>query len=244
MKNFNDTENPMLTEIKQNGILHQSSDGQIECLVRPPRVLVACEYSGTVRDAFTRLGAFAMSCDLLPSETEGNHYQGDVRDILSDGWDLMIGHPPCTYISFAATHVWGEPRRLKKRLDALEFFGTLWEAPIERICLENPKGCASPVIAKYSQVIQPYYFGDPQIKTTWLWLKNLPTLHYAERDTLFETRSATDRPEPITIDNTKRKKKRYFTDAATRDPKERARFWIGIANAMAEQWYPLLTRTA
>lgn len=155
--------------------------------------------------------------------------------LMGGGYDMMIGHPPCNYISYAGTAHWNRPGRVFKRLEALYFFAKLWEAPIPLICLENPKGCASPTIAKYSQEIQPYYFGDPQIKTTWLWLKGLPLLNYKMEDDLFGPATATVRPEPISIDNTERQKKRYFTDSI-RDQKERARFWPGIANAMAEQW--------
>tara|TARA_R110000822_G_scaffold14427_6_gene50808 strand:+ start:7358 stop:7831 length:474 start_codon:yes stop_codon:yes gene_type:complete len=142
------------------------------------RVLIACEYSGTVREAFKAKGHYAMSCDILDTEIPGEHYKGDVRDVLNDGWDLMIGHPPCNKISYAGTAVWNKPGRVYERLESLKFFADLWEAPIPMICLENPKSCASPVIAKYSQEIQPYYFGNPNIKTTWLWLKNLPLLTY------------------------------------------------------------------
>ena len=124
------------------------------------KVLVACEFSGIVRDAFIRHGHAAISCDLLPTESPGPHYQGDVIDIINDGWDLMIGHPPCTYLSYAGTRHWNAPGRITKRLKALEFFRILWEAPIDKICLENPKGCASPIIAKYTQEIQPYYWGS------------------------------------------------------------------------------------
>ncbi len=200
------------------------------------KVLVACEYSGVVRDAFTKKGHDAMSCDILATESPGKHYKGNVIDVLNNGWDLMIGHPPCTYISYAGTSSWNNPGRIKKRLDALEFFRILWEAPINKICLENPKSCASPVIAKYSQEIQPYYFGDMELKTTWLWLKNLPLLEHYKEDTLFEKKTHCDRPAPISIDNTKRQKKRYYTDAFSRDPKVRAKTFQGIANAMASQW--------
>lgn len=93
------------------------------------KVLVACEYSGTVRDAFSRVGHDATSCDLIDSETKGNHYKGSVLDILNDKWDLMIAHPPCTYISYAATGYWNRPGRARKRLEALDFFLTLWDAP-------------------------------------------------------------------------------------------------------------------
>ena len=128
------------------------------------KVLVACEFSGIVRDAFIKRGHDAISCDLLPTERPGPHIQGDILEILNDGWDLMVAHPPCTYLSYAATSRWGNEGRLRKRLDALEFFGQLWEAPINQICIENPMGCASPTIAKFSQIIQPYYFGDAESK--------------------------------------------------------------------------------
>lgn len=199
------------------------------------KVLIACEYSGVVRDAFIAAGHDATSCDLLPTEIPGKHYQGDVFDIINDGWDLMIGHPPCTYISYAGTSSWNNPGRVFKRLEALEFFAKLWESNIDKICLENPKSCASPVIAKYSQEIQPYYFGDNHMKTTWLWLKNLPLLKYTLENNLFDQKTASKKPEPLSIDNTKRNKKRYYSDF-NRDPKERAKFWPGIAKAMATQW--------
>lgn len=200
------------------------------------RILIACEFSGIVRDAFRAKGHDAWSCDLLPTEKPGPHIQGDVLEVLDDGWDLMIAHPPCTYISYAGTQCWNDPGRVFKRLDALMFFARLWEAPIEKICLENPKSCASPVIAKYSQEIQPYYFGDGDIKTTWLWLKNLPPLVHNSVDGLFDSATHTSRPQPISIDSTKRKKKRYFSDAIVRDPRIRSKTFPGIANAMADQW--------
>jgi len=156
----------------------------------------------------------------------------------------MIGHPPCSYISYAAMHVWNDPGRVFKRLEALEFFAKLWEAPIDKICLENPKSCASPIIAKYSQEIQPYYFGDPQIKTTWLWLKGLPLLQHNANPDLFNDQSGVKKPDPLQVHIRKpgktykggEIKRRYFAESGTRNPKERAKFWPGIANAMAEQW--------
>lgn len=201
------------------------------------KVLVACEYSGTVRDAFLARGHDAISCDLLPTESPGPHYQGNVLDILNDGFDLMIGHPPCTYLSYAATSRWGEPGRCKKRLEALDFFRILWEAPIDKICLENPKGCASPTIAKYSQEIQPFYFGDSAYKTTWLWLKNLPLLSWEKTGTLFSEATACPPPKPVYVN--KNGKAIHFVDACgggKNRAKNRAKFWPGIANAMAEQW--------
>lgn len=200
------------------------------------KILIACEYSGIVRDAFISKGHAATSCDILPTESPGPHYQGDIFDIIGDGWDMMIGFPPCTYLSYAATAHWNKPGRLEKRLEALDFFAKLWLAPIEKICLENPRGCASPTIAKYSQEIQPYYFADNAIKTTWLWLKNLPLLKYQKEDDLFTERTAIGKPEPIYVDSSG--KNRHHTDAmkGSGRQKERARFWIGIADAMAEQW--------
>lgn len=199
------------------------------------RVLVACEFSGIVRQAFARRGHDAWSCDLLPTEIPGNHIQGDVLEILNDGWDLMIAHPPCTYLSYAGIAYWNNPGRLEMRLAALEFFAKLWLAPIDKKCLENPKGCASPTIAKYTQEIQPFYFGNRDYKTTWLWLNGLPPLKHFADDTLFDKKTHTEKPTPISIDNTARNKKRYFTDE-TRDPFQRAKTFPGIAEAMAEQW--------
>ncbi|MBA7527652.1 hypothetical protein ES705_19830 [subsurface metagenome] len=148
---------------------------------------------------------------------------------------MMIGHPPCTYISYAGTRHWNNPGRVFLRLKALDFFAKLWEAPIKKICLENPKGCASPIIAKYSQEIQPYYFGDCEMKTTWLWLKNLPLLQHSNSCTLFYDCTHTEKPKPYSYLKTTGKPT-YFSDGATRDPKERSRFWPGIAKSMANQW--------
>ena len=162
------------------------------------RVLIACEESQVVCKAFRALGHEAYSADLQGC-SGGHpewHIQGDVFEVIEDGWDLMIGHPPCTYISYAGTAHWNNPGRVFKRLEALDFFARLWEAPIEKICLENPKSCASPTIAKYTQEIQPYYFGNRDFKTTWLWLKNLPLLQHTPVDTLFEKATHTERPEP------------------------------------------------
>lgn len=200
------------------------------------RILIACEFSGIVRDAFLERGHDAISCDLLPTESTGPHYQGDVMDIINDGWDLMIAHPPCTYLSYAGTRHWNSPGRCRKRLEALEFFRILWESPIEKICIENPKGCASPTIAKYTQEIQPYYFGDEEMKTTWLWLKNLLPLKYNFEDGLFHNKTSCDKPMEYKKHMVAGRIKNYYYTEKTRDPHERARFWPGIATAMAEQW--------
>ena len=209
------------------------------------KVLIACEYSGIVRDAFLERGHDAISCDILPTETNPDkHYQGDVMDILNDGWDMMIGFPPCTYLSYAGTRHWNDPGRVFKRLDALAFFAKLWTAPIEKICLENPKGCASPTIAKYSQIIQPYQFGDPYIKTTCLWLKGLPKLEYNPRGGLFESTEV--KPIGYHVYSCDKKEmtqglKKMGADITVEsygksDQHERSRFWPGIAKQMASQW--------
>jgi hypothetical protein len=141
------------------------------------RVLVACEYSGTVRDAFRERGHDAMSCDLLPTEAPGPHYQGDVRDVLGDGWDLMIAHPPCTYLSVSGMH-WTRRGLRDPQLteDALAFVRLLMDAPILRIAIENPVSIISSRIRKPEQIVQPWMFGHDASKKTCLWLKGLPPL--------------------------------------------------------------------
>lgn len=213
------------------------------------KVLIACEFSGVVRDAFIERGHDAISCDLLPTERPGKHIQGDVLNILNDGWDLMIGHPPCTYISFAGNaffdiEKYGENavERIELRRKALEFFITLYNAPIPKICIENPVGYPNSVFRKPTQIIEPFYFGHNHRKRTCLWLKNLPRLNglieVAENKKAFY-------PEPLSVH--KRKpgknykggeiKKRYFSDVNTRDNgHKKSIFWEGIAKAMAEQW--------
>ena len=141
------------------------------------RVLVACEFSGTVRDAFTRLGHEAVSCDLLPCTAPGAHHTGNVLDILEDGWDLMIAHPPCTFLCSSGLH-WNSrrPGRQAQTEEALEFVHRLIAAPIPRIAVENPIGCISTRIRRPDQIVQPWHFGDDASKATCLWLKNLPLL--------------------------------------------------------------------
>jgi hypothetical protein len=201
------------------------------------KVLVACEYSGIVRDAFARQGFEAWSCDILDTEVPGNHYKGSVLDIINDGWDIMIGHPPCTYLTFSGKKYWNEPGRVFKRLEALTFFATLLEANIPHICIENPMGCADAAIRKHDQVIHPYYFGDRELKRTCLWLKDLPKLVHSANTNLFEQGTHTEYPEPVYID--KSGKKRYLTDSIkgiNGGGHKRSRFFEGIANAMAKQF--------
>lgn len=141
------------------------------------KILVACEYSGRVRDAFIAKGHNAMSCDLLPTDSPGPHYQGDVFDIIEDGWDLMIAHPPCTYLAVSGMH-WTTRGFRDPQLteDALTFVQRLMDAPIDRIAIENPISVISSRIRKPDQIIQPWWFGEDASKKTCLWLKNLPRL--------------------------------------------------------------------
>jgi len=179
------------------------------------RVLVACEFSGVVRDAFLRRGHDAKSCDLLPTESPGPHYQGDVRDILNNGWDLMIAHPPCTYLAVSGAR-WFKQRQ-KEQAEALDFVRLLLDAPIPKIALENPISVISTKIRKPDQIIQPWMFGHPETKATCLWLKDLPPL---KPTNIVEGREGRVWKEPPSPDRWK----------------NRSRTLQGVANAMAEQW--------
>lgn len=191
------------------------------------KVLIACEYSGTVRDAFLAMGHDAMSCDLLPTDVEGPHYQGDVFDIINDGWDLMIAHPPCTYLSVSGMH-WTTRglRDPKLTEDALDFVQLLMNAPIEHIAVENPVSVISSRIRKPDQIIQPWWFGDDASKKTCLWLKNLPFLTPTD---MLEGDSKTRRGNQTLSGQNKLppSKDRW---------KLRSMTYKGIANAMAQQW--------
>lgn len=203
------------------------------------RILIACEFSGIVREAFRRRGHDAWSCDLLPTEIPGAHYQGDVLKILCGNWDMMIAHPPCTYLSYAANRYWNQVGREAKRGEAMRFFMALVNANIPRICIENPLGLPGKEYRKPDQIIHPYYFGEGHLKRTCLWLKNLPPLFYIERDSLFGEsfgdRAMIPKPEPIYIDKTPRRKKRYYVDA-NHGGHIRSKSFPGIAEAMAAQW--------
>ena len=179
------------------------------------RVLVACEYSGRVRDAFISRGHQAMSCDLLPTEVDGPHYQGSVLDILDAGWDLMIAHPPCTHLAVSGSR-WFK-NKLAEQEEALAFVRTLMGAPIPRIAIENPVSIISSRIRKPDQIIQPWQFGHGETKATCLWLKGLPKLSPTHIVDGRENRVHRMPPSPD----------RW---------KERSRTYEGIAQAMAEQW--------
>lgn len=191
------------------------------------RVLVACEFSGAVRDAFIARGHDAMSCDLLPSDVPGPHYCGDVRDVIDNGWDLMIAHPPCTYLAVSGLH-WNKrrPERAKLTEDALDFVRLLLDAPIQKIALENPIGCISSRIRKPDQIIQPWQFGHDASKATCLWLKGLPLL----------------RPTDVLPGGRKARRANQTASGQNKLPpsadrwKLRSLTYLGIARAMAEQW--------
>ena len=138
------------------------------------KVLVACEYSGIVRDAFIKKGHDATSCDFLPTEREGSHFEGNVLDIIDQGWDMMIAHPPCTHLAVSGARWFKDKQKEQKK--ALNFVRSLLDAPIEKIALENPVSIISTQIRKPSQIIQPWQFGHPENKKTCFWLKNLPLL--------------------------------------------------------------------
>ncbi len=200
------------------------------------KVLIACEHSGVVRTAFEKQGWFAVSADLLPTEKEGYHYQGDARDLLHSGWDLLIAHPPCKYLSFSGMRYWYDEGRQGKREQAYKFFLEFWNAPIKHICVENPRGYPMRFI-KPTQEIHPYFFGDAELKRTCLWLKNLPKLVHIKQSDLFNVATHTEKPLPAYVQ--KNGKKRYFTEASFNKKdvwKVRSKTFEGIAQAMATQW--------
>lgn len=206
------------------------------------RVLVACEFSGIVREAFNQRGHRATSADLLPTEIPGDHYQGDVLDILDQGWDLMIAHPPCRYLSnVGAQWFKKDPSRYAKRDDAALFFMELVNAPIQKICIENPVGYMNVYYRPADQIIHPFHFGDNDKKRTCLWLKGLPPLTWNKNGKFEDSRKE---PEPLYICQGERCKGRkiYRTEGIKgcgnkeQRAKERARTFPGIAAAMAEQF--------
>ena len=182
------------------------------------RVLVACEFSGIVRDAFRTRGHDAWSCDLLPTESDGPHIEGDVLGVLGDGWDLMIAHPPCTHLAVSGARWFKEKQQ--EQADALAFVQALMDAPIPRIAVENPISVISSKIRKPDQIIQPWQFGHGETKAICLWLKNLPPL------------------VPTNVVDGREARVHRMPPGPNRW-KERSRFFPGIADAMADQWVNL-----
>lgn len=189
------------------------------------KILIACEFSGVVREAFRKKGHDAWSCDLLKTEIPGQHIVGDVLKYLHYDWDMMIAFPPCTYLCFAGIR-WNtnNPKREKKTEQAIDFFNTLWNSGVEKICIENPVGVIPRRSGvKWSQLIHPWQFGHEEEKKTCLWIKNLPLL------------------QPTKIMQVR--EQRIFKKSALRGPgssktrqQDRSRTFQGIANAMADQW--------
>lgn len=179
------------------------------------KVLVACEFSGIVREAFKARGHDAWSCDLLPTDIPGQHIQADVLSVLDQGWDLMIAHPPCTHLAVSGSR-WFKYKQ-REQQDALQFVRDLMAAPIEKIAIENPISVISSKIRKPDQIIQPWQFGHGETKATCLWLKNLLKLKPTE---IVEGREARVHKMPPSADRWKQRSKTY----------------PGIAEAMADQW--------
>ena len=187
------------------------------------KILVACEFSGVVREVFKAKGHDAWSCDLLETEIPGQHIKGDVIDLLNEEWDLLIAHPPCTYISNMSNCRIKQPGRMDKRTEGMNFFMKFVNAPIEKIAIENPRGLPERVYRKPDQIIQPFQFGHPVSKATCLWLKNLPLLS----------------PEKIVEPYRKFDGKRYRTwvdICKSHTSKYRSITFQGIAQALANQW--------
>jgi len=215
----------VLSKMTTDKILKPSVNKKSQTNVQNGKVLIACEFSGIVREAFRRKGINAWSCDLEPSEIPSKyHIQDDVLNHLNDGWDMMIAHPPCTFLC-------RNRARLNKIQDvaaelkqAKDFFMKFYNAPIEKICIENPVPAKSLELPRYSQIIQPYYFGHDHSKKTCLWLKNLPLLQQTNRIEI----------SYIYTPNGVRYTKGWYE--MPRTTKARSRTFTGIADAMANQW--------
>jgi site-specific DNA-cytosine methylase len=182
------------------------------------RVLVACEFSGVVREAFAKRGHDSWSCDLLPTEQPGNHIQGNVLEILNEGWDLMIAHPPCTHLSTSGARWLKEKRKDDRISQAVDFFIELAYSDIPKIAIENPVSIISNIYRKPDQIIQPWAFGHNETKTTCLWLKNLPFLL------------------PTNVIKGRKESKIHKMSPSKDRWKKRSITYQGIADAMAEQW--------
>ena len=189
------------------------------------RILIACEYSGTVRQAFARLGHYALSCDLLDTEIPGNHYKGDVFDIINDGWDIMIAHPPCTDLAVSGAAWFKEKQADGRQQRSIDFFMRFTEANIPKIAIENPIGIMSRLYRKPDQIILPYMFGHKEQKATCLWLKGLPKL----------TETNNVKQEMMLLPKRERERLHYLPPSPDRW-KIRSKTYEGIANAFAEQW--------
>ena len=199
------------------------------------KVLVACEYSGIVREAFCKKGHDAWSCDLLPTEIPGQHIRGDVIPILGDGWDLMIAHPPCTHLAVSGAAHFAKKRADGRQQQGIDLFIAFVRNDIPKWCIENPIGIMSRLYRKPDQIIQPYHYGHPHSKSTCLWLKGLPKLIPTNIGNSGEWHEWIDKKTG------KKKRQPLWVYQAARLPhkergKVRSKTYQGIADAMAEQW--------
>ena len=192
------------------------------------KILIACEKSGVVRSEFTRLGHYAMSCDLAPTEIAGAHHQGSVLDILDHDWDMMICHPPCVHLAVSGSRHFKAKRADGRQQAALEFVEKLWAADIPHVCLENPVSIISTQtsLGKCTQTIPPYQFGPPESKRTCLWVRGLPKL---------QPTNVLPLPECGYWDNQTPSGQNKLGPSKDRSAK-RAKTYQGIARAMAVQW--------
>lgn len=186
------------------------------------KILVACEYTATVREAFARRGHEVLSCDLRKTEVKGYHYRGDVKNVIGMNWDMIIAFPPCTHLTTACANVWAKKRELGVQQDAIDFFLMIWNAPAKKICIENPQGIMSTLLRRPDQVINPFEFGHIWKKRTHLWLKNLPPLL----------------PTKVIYPRNAWSSGSYFNGRCGRHTSSlhRSRTFPGIAEAMASQW--------
>jgi len=193
------------------------------------KILIACEYSGIVRDAFIKKGFDAISCDILPTESPGPHYQGDVMDIINDGWDMMISFPPCTHLSAAGAVWWEQKQKDGRQQKAIDFFMKFVNAKCNKIAIENPSGIMTKKYRKPDQYIEPYQFGHSYKKRTGLWLKNLPLLSATR---IIAPTAYWCQPSSRAYKNGMKLK----SIGGHRSQKLRGKTFQGIADAMAEQW--------
>ena len=204
-------------------------------------ILIACECSGRITQAFLNQGIPAMSCDLNASPGSRTHFQGDLLKILPRPWKAIIAFPPCTYLSNAGNSSWNKPGQSLLRADALQFVARIWEHPAQFICVENPTGILSRFLRKPDQIIHPYYFGERELKRTCLWLKGFPLLTHCDAPNLFYDQTHTKYPEPVRVQPSG--KPVYFMGAnATKSTRAKIRSttFHSIAQAMAIQWAPVL----
>ena len=201
------------------------------------KVLIACEFSGTVRDAFIRGGHEAMSCDIEPTDVPGPHYQGDMFDIINDGWDMIIAFPPCTHLAVSGAKHFAQKRADGRQQQGIDFFLKVANADIPRIAVENPVGIMSSIYRKPDQIIQPWHFGHEAQKTTCLWLKNLPLLQHTkvvDKGSFYISKTGKKMPTwSHDVADANGKKIGYNTPEIK---KIRNKTFQGIADAMAQQW--------